>query len=130
MKIWLRYTNAATPISARLDAAIFEERVNAEREKFSSLKKRRYSFLLSKRKAYYVELGADELQDAAKKTFMDNFFTGELLYLSLDNTATVPPDGNFFPVVIEEDGDAPLTWLENSTMFPEYAITLTEVIGV
>lgn len=127
MKIWLRYQNGVTATSMRIDAAIFAERHDTEREVFSSLKGRRYSFLISKRKAYYLEIGADELGDASKKNFIDAFYTSELQFISLENIATEP--ATFTPVVIEESGNAPVSFVENSELFPEYSFTLTEAIG-
>lgn len=127
MKIWLRYQNGVTLTSMRIDVAIFAERQNTEREFFSSLKGRRYSFLISKRKVYYLEIGADELGDASKKSFIDAFYISELQFISLENIPTEP--ATFTPVVIEESGDAPVSFVENSELFPEYAFTLTEAIG-
>lgn len=119
MQILLKYRNGITEVQQLFDAAIFQQRPTTQRAKYDSLRGRKYAFLLSKRKAYSIEIGADELQTTAKKTFMDSFYTAELQYLSLE--IAVP---NFFPVVIDEEGTAPISFLEDWERLPEYSLTL------
>lgn len=123
MLIWLKYKSGVTETSMRFDAAICEVRKTTERAKYDSLRSRKYAFLLSVRTTFLLEIGADELQAASKKNFMDQFYIGELQFISLEQTNTTPTT-TFVSAIIAEEGDAPFSYLENWDALPEYSLTL------
>ena len=79
-----------------------------------------YSHLLFKKSVYEVKVSANELANATKWAFMQNFYKADAWKISLDNWTSESQ------VILEEAGKMPVEFLEGNKKLRELTINLIE----
>jgi hypothetical protein len=104
------------------NALVFTEFPETEKVAGRSLRKIEYAHLLSKRKKYKITISADELMNDDKMSFITEFYLAQVWKFSVDNWTTETE------AVIMEQGQMPLSFINNNKYLPELTIFLVEKI--
>ena len=127
IKVWLKYRQKGAPLGTttamRFNALICQPIDETIRLESDDLNARPYSHLRSIRTQYDLSIGPDELVDATKKAFIDEFWISAQAWLVIDSSDTEPLAASFIEVVVPA-GRSPIQPLEGDWSFPYIDVTL------
>lgn len=127
MKVWLKYRQKGaalgTTTAMQFDAVIAEPNEDVEGLTQIGLNGTDFVHTSGSRPTWYVLIGADELVDAVKRAFIDEFWIGAQQWIIVDDAATEPGAG-LFREVSRPFGPNPLASTNGSRALPRIELNL------
>lgn len=123
MDIYIKYKqdNGTYATEQLYNVLRYEEIPSTEGELGTTLGQLQYYHRFAKRNKYQIVISADELFDETKYNYIKNLYVYKHAQISIDNKVS------WLDVMLIDDGDMPIDFLEDSTFIREVSLNFVDV---